>query len=61
MNYKVLTPHEFSGSIHGDYGYEINGEKSKVGYVSKMGAKLAMWRKVDKIENVKISTIMLGE
>ena len=48
--YKVLRPSEFSGDFNGDFGYEINGTKSDKGYVSKIGARNAMYRKLDKLE-----------
>lgn len=49
LTYTVLTPTEFSGNANGDYGYKINGTKSKNGYVSKSGARNAMHRKVKKL------------
>jgi len=47
--YKVLSPKEFSGSIYGDFGYEIDGVRSKNGYVSRNGAKSALFRKIGQI------------
>lgn len=47
---QVLTPREYSGSIHGDYGYQINGVKSENGYVSRSGAEKAMYRRLAKME-----------
>ena len=48
VTYKILSPLEYSGSIYGDYGYEINGEKSKKGYLSRKGADSAMYRELEK-------------
>ena len=41
---KVLTPLEYSGSLYGDYGFAVNGVKSKNGYSTKYGAKKALQR-----------------
>lgn len=49
--YKVLNPVEFSGSLYGDFGYEIDGVKSENSYVSKNGAYNAMWRKLNKLND----------
>lgn len=48
VKYKILSPLQYSGSLGGDYGYEIDGIKSERGYVSKSGAYKAMWRKIEK-------------
>lgn len=47
---RILSPREFSGSVHGDYGYEINGVKSSNGYISRKSAYNAMWRRIEKLE-----------
>lgn len=52
-SYKVLSPLKFSGSIHGDWGYEIDGVKSDRGYVSRKAASLALHRKLEKEEASK--------
>jgi hypothetical protein len=49
MNYHTLSPLEFSGSVHGDFGFVIDGVKSERGYVSRIGAYNAMCRKMDKM------------
>ena len=48
-NAKVLRPIEFSGSRHGDYGFEIDGVRSEKGYASETGARNAMHRALEKI------------
>ncbi len=48
---RVLNPREFSGSIHGDYGFEINGVRSERGYVSRNGARQAMYRLLESNQN----------
>jgi hypothetical protein len=50
---KILSPMEFSGSLYGDYGFEINGKKSDNSYASKQGAKRAMEREINKIFNAE--------
>lgn len=52
-NFKVLSPKQFSGTVNGDWGYEINGIRSDKGYVSRTGAYNAMWRELDKRESNK--------
>ncbi len=49
IEYRVLGPLKFSGSLYGDFGYEINGQKSEKGYVSRRGAEAAMLRKVERM------------
>lgn len=48
-NYRVLNPKEYSGSMDGDYGYEINGEKSARSYISRTSARKAMERRLEKM------------
>lgn len=45
---KILSPRDFSGSVHGDYGYEINGVKSDKGYISRSSAQKALDRRIEK-------------
>lgn len=52
MNNKILSPLEYSGSIHGDWGYEIDGVKSEMSYVSRIGARNAMNRKLEKLNKI---------
>lgn len=47
---RVLKPYEFCGDVNGDYGYEIDGMKSKNSYVSDSGARKAMHRALEKLE-----------
>lgn len=46
--HRVLTPMEYSGSLHGDYGYEIDGVRSEIGYVSRVAAYEAMYRRIER-------------
>lgn len=46
---KVLSPIQYSGSVGGDFGFEINGVKSKNGYATRQLASNAMNRAVDKM------------
>jgi len=48
QKYKVLTPKEAFNDSNADWSYEINGTKSKRGYISKKGAYNAMIREVLK-------------
>ena len=48
IQYKVLSPLEFSGSSSGDYGYEIENVKSIKSYVSESGARKAMNKELTK-------------
>ena len=48
MNYSVLSPLKFSGSVYGDFGYQINGVNSPKGYTSREGAKRAMERELTR-------------
>lgn len=48
-NGRVLKPKEFTGNIYGDYGYILNGVKSKNGYVSRVGARNALSRAIIKL------------
>ena len=50
IEYKILRPKEFSGSIYGDFGYELNGVRSEKGYVSKAGAEKALVRAIEKLK-----------
>jgi len=48
--YKTLTPRQYSGSTHGDFGYEIDGVKSIRSYATLAQAKAAMYRALDKLQ-----------
>jgi hypothetical protein len=48
INARVLTPTE-AGDRNGDYHYELNGEKSKNGYVSRKAALAALNRKIESL------------
>lgn len=45
----IVSPLEYSGSVYGDYGYEIDGVKSEKGYSSKASAKNALLKKLNKL------------
>ena len=45
----VLSPLAYSGSVFGDYGYEIEGVKSERSYVSAYSARRALRRELIKI------------
>lgn len=47
---RVLRPSEYSGTIHGDYGYEVNSVRSENGYATRAAATAAMWRRVERME-----------
>ncbi len=53
IKYRVLSPKDFSGNVHGDFGYQINGTKSSIGYVSRKGARSAMHRALDKMDIIR--------
>lgn len=46
---RILTPLQFSGSVHGDYGYEIDGVKSNKSYATAYSARRALARKLEKL------------
>ena len=50
LDKKVLKPSEFCGNFYGDFGYELNGIKSKNGYISRVGAQKALERAVEKLQ-----------
>lgn len=53
---RVLRPKEYSGDVHGDYGYVLDGKKSDEGYVSARGAEKALERAIDKLAQREWST-----
>jgi hypothetical protein len=48
---RVLRPIENSGSIHGDYGYILNGVKSTRGYATRRAASNALERAITRLIN----------
>jgi len=48
--FRVLSPLEAYGDRNSDYSYEFDGQQSSNGYATRLQARDAMYRRVDRWE-----------